>query len=685
MNYLENGILINAHGSDNITLWFLSGDRIRKQYLRNRSWIFVSADPYDLERLEDELENSRYFRSQRSSERSIYGDVHGIRIYGKPSRFKYLLNAISQIGLNRKFQVFNADINPVLRFVSENNYRFFELQDYMDRDPEIAGTKILPRIRGGDIVSVEIDGRRYESLDRRFYSDAAQSISQNILLVYGNAGGAFTRIMQKLLDLGYSDESIRVDPGSIYQSYGRVLYKNQSIHMRGKICINNDSFIYSEADLSGIYQISRISSLPPEIAASVTPGTAVSSLEVSRAVRNSVLVTTYKDDHEYEKSPAELLSTDRGGLVLDPEPGVYEDVYEIDFSSMYPSIMVRYNLSPETVTRHGEAAVPDTPYYISLKERGFLSEALEDLLQTRLSYKAIKSLDPLYKQRDTALKWLLLTSFGYTGYKNAKFGKIEVHEAITATGRWILSTAMQIAREMGFSVIHGIVDSLWIHGTADVNDLMRRIKARTRIDIVMDGHYRWIAFLPSRNGSGSPNSYIGLRFDGTYKLRGIMARRSDAPAIAKRMQVECLEIIKDCKTAADIADKYNKLRAVKNRYIRSLGSGPREDFLISYRISKRAEEYRVNTIQKEIARTFQSGYTEINPGESADVIVSDGKRKVIDIKGNGSIDREFYRKYLDRAFECFSFLSRHVDRKKATLYDPVYSLSSQKAGPEEHR
>ena len=35
--------------------------------------------------------------------------------------------------------------------------------------------------------------------------------------------------------------------------------------------------------------------------------------------------------------------------MFQPEPGVYEKVHQIDFTSLYPSIIVKYNLSPETI------------------------------------------------------------------------------------------------------------------------------------------------------------------------------------------------------------------------------------------------------------------------------------------------------------------------------------------------
>ena len=84
---------------------------------------------------------------------------------------------------------------------------------------------------------------------------------------------------------------------------------------------------------------------------------------------------------------------------------------------------------------------------------------------------------------DSILCRRLLTSFGYTGYKNAKFGKIEAHEAITAKGSHVLRRTMEICREMGFSVIHGIVDSLWIQGNGDMKSLLQRIESETSIGI----------------------------------------------------------------------------------------------------------------------------------------------------------------------------------------------------------
>ncbi|MGB1462657.1 MAG: hypothetical protein ACPG8Q_03900, partial [Candidatus Poseidoniaceae archaeon] len=59
-------------------------------------------------------------------------------------------------------------------------------------------------------------------------------------------------------------------------------------------------------------------------------------------------------------------------------------------------------------------------------------------------------------------KWLLVTCFGYTGYRNARFGRIEAHEAICAWAREVMLEGIEAARADGWDVVHGIVDSLWI-------------------------------------------------------------------------------------------------------------------------------------------------------------------------------------------------------------------------------
>jgi DNA polymerase-2 len=62
-----------------------------------------------------------------------------------------------------------------------------------------------------------------------------------------------------------------------------------------------------------------------------------------------VLIPAQKAEPESPKHPDELLRADRGGLVFSPRLGFFENVAELDFVSEFPSIMARFNISPETM------------------------------------------------------------------------------------------------------------------------------------------------------------------------------------------------------------------------------------------------------------------------------------------------------------------------------------------------
>ena len=68
----------------------------------------------------------------------------------------------------------------------------------------------------------------------------------------------------------------------------------------------------------------------------------------------------------------------------------------------------------------------------------------------------------MYDNRQIALKWILVTCFGYLGYRNAKFGTVDGHIGVCAFGRDAFLRAARISESRGFEVLHGIVDSLWL-------------------------------------------------------------------------------------------------------------------------------------------------------------------------------------------------------------------------------
>ena len=166
-----------------------------------------------------------------------------------------------------------------------------------------------------------------------------------------------------------------------YWSYGRMEHKESALIPDGRILIDTEqSFVYREGGLDAVLMAARLAGLSPNLASRFTPGTLISSYEVYEAVKRGIAVPFRKRDPEQSRKLSALQTADRGGMMFQPEPGTFENVEEIDYTSMYPSIIVKSNLSPETVG-HQERA-------------GFLPAVLKPLLELRVSTKRLKKTDP---------------------------------------------------------------------------------------------------------------------------------------------------------------------------------------------------------------------------------------------------------------------------------------------------
>ncbi len=251
---------------------------------------------------------------------------------------------------------------------------------------------------------------------------------------------------------------------------------------------------------------------------------------------------------------------------------------------------------------------------------GLVPLSLKIVLEKRQKYKQLlkspdlsHKLKTIYEARQNTLKWILVTSFGYLGYNNAKFGRIDAHIAVCAFDRQILLQAAKIAERQGFRVLHGIVDSIWIKKKKndstvqqknDYLHLKESIEKETGFAISLEGVYKWIAFVHSKVNTNLPvpNRYFGVFEDSdlddgiVIKIRGIEARRHDTPIFFSKFQQQILEVMAMGNTidevkalmpvVADIYKKYTLL--LKERRI------PLEELVFTKVLSKDLHEYQKN-------------------------------------------------------------------------------------------
>jgi len=441
-----------------------------------------------------------------------------------------------------------------------------------------------------------------------------------------------------------------------YWSYGRVEHKEAALIPDGRILIDTEqSFVYREGGLAGVLMASRLSGLSPSLASRFTPGTLISSYETYEAVRRGIAVPFRKSDAEVLRKCALLKTADRGGMMFQPEPGIFEEVDEIDFTSMYPSIIVQANLSPETIG-HPEQ-----------QPRGFLPTALEPLLALRIRTKQLKKTEPAMAGIDAILKWMLVTCFGYTGYKNAKFGRIEVHEGITGRSRDILLLTKDIAETMGFRVLHGIVDCLWVQGSP-VAALQERVNRETGLLTELE-HFNWIVFLPLNDGLGAYNRYYGRLPDGSVKVRGIAARRHDTPEYIRNMQGDMLEIMGKATTIAELTGLWDQVSGIYHNAVEQLPSAPAQEMAISRRISRLTYTHRC--IEGAAVEAYRQGGVPVAPGMKIRYVVRDARTyQVVPAWNAEHFDIAYYRELLERAWAeiTYAFKSgRRVSQKTAVI------------------
>jgi DNA polymerase-2 len=455
-----------------------------------------------------------------------------------------------------------------------------------------------------------------------------------------------------------------------YFAYGQVIHRGAQAHLYGRWHIDRrNAMLFSEYALQGVLEQTRVTGIGVQEMARKSPGAGITAMQMLTALRTGVLVPVVKQQAEGRKSLAELIRADKGGLVYQPIIGLHRDVAEIDFASMYPSIMVRHNISPETTGR------TDAP-------PGLVPQTLRPLLEKRLKLKELlRELDPRdcrvkpLKARAAALKWLLVVCFGYLGYKNARFGKIESHEAVTAISRELMLQAKEVAEDLGFEVLHMYVDSLFVRqeGLREARDfapLLQAIRDQTGIPIALEGVFRWVSFLPSRRDSRVPvpNRYLGVFQDGSVKYRGIEARRHDTPPWVSQTQLAVLNCLAQAGTLDEVSELLPEAQALIAQAKRDLRNGcvPPEHLLVTQKLSRAVSEYKTPSPSARAAAQLQALGKEVAPGQFVRFLYTRGPAKVHawDLQGQVDsrlLDTQRYCTLLDRSLEnvltAFSGLS----------------------------
>ncbi|MDB9281745.1 type B DNA-directed DNA polymerase [Halorubrum ezzemoulense] len=462
---------------------------------------------------------------------------------------------------------------------------------------------------------------------------------------------------------------------STCSSYGRVGHSPARYNVPGRAIIDeSNTFFYGETNLNGVLDLVSRSKKPIQELAWASIGNVLTAIQICEAHDRGVLVPWNSWRHEFYKPMGTLHDADRGGFIFAPEVGLHENVHELDFSSLYPNIICTRNVSPDVIRCDCHSDRDDVPGlgYSICDDRGYLVDVLQPIIDARDEIKAAIRRE---KERDDpdedrlaelegrsgALKWILVACFGYQGFSNAKFGRIECHEAINAFAREILLTAKQRLEAGGWRVVHGIVDSIWVTPDPDVDDedrenletLATEITERVEIRLEHEAQYDWVAFVPQRESdAGALTKYFGkVAGDDDFKIRGIEARQRSTPPFIEDIQRDCLDQL-DATRSPD---------AVLGRLERAIGELQAgnvevERLVERNRVSKPLEGYSQNTQNVAALKRAREQDLAVHPGQDIEyVVVDDDKssrdRVALAHEEIETYDASYYETQLVRAVE----------------------------------
>lgn len=319
----------------------------------------------------------------------------------------------------------------------------------------------------------------------------------------------------------------------------------------------------------------------------------------------------------------------KGAIVLEPQPGLFENVAALDFSSMYPSLMIKYNISPDTLLHNEQSkdvfTVTEVGHRFRKDSEGFYPIVLKKLIENRKSAKQqLTRLQKgtiahrLLKAREHATKIITNAVYGYAGWAGSRWYSREVAESAAALGRKTITESVSIAKSLGLKVLYGDTDSLFLEsGEGRVKEFLQTIETQLGLEINIGQVYKRILFTESKK------KYAGLKPNGELDIIGMEAIRGDWSALAKEVQNQVLKMV--------LEDK-NPIRATS--YVAKLAKDlrgaklPLSSFVIWKSLTKRPKDYDIHASHVEVAKKLAKAGWPVSSGDRVGYVIVKGPGKL---------------------------------------------------------
>ncbi|MCK9292898.1 MAG: DNA-directed DNA polymerase [archaeon] len=580
----------------------------------------------------------------------LVGDVNlekTKQLLEKETKFKVFLFS-EETKLIESFALFVGQKDPDVIFTYNGDGFDFE---YLSKRYKVLSSKVLDF--GKKKICFHKSSKKSVSVEGSVHLDVYVLIKLlNYLQVFNHSKLDLNSVYQKIT----GNKKLSLGPKEMRDCYLDKDYKKLIEYNLDDVSATHDLGINY---YSIVNEISKLVHAPFFDILRTSAGAMVERLFIDYFVNNNQLVPNKPDGwkisqrHKY---------TFQGAFVKKPIAGLHEDIAVVDFRSYHISLIIAYNISPETIVDVFEENTNSVlNKFIKKEPKGFVPKILGSLLALRISIKEkIKGLEKKdsreYRSlfaKQFALKVLLASTYGYMGFAGARWYCRNCLDIMYHLVRTKIQNTIKAFEDKGYTVIYSDTDSCFIK-FKDLSKLKKDLE-KINLDLPksmfleLEDIFKSGIFVLSRDGKrAAKKKYALLKEDGTLKIKGFEFVRRDWCPFVKEVQKKVLELVlekKDPKEAINLVKK-----AILDLQEKKV---PLEKMIIQ------------SFVRKNITK-----YKNINPAMSA---VLDGRKRGANVSEKEVIE------YIitDKPSKTISEKARLVEFVKDKEYDVDYYLNNQ--------
>ena len=257
--------------------------------------------------------------------------------------------------------------------------------------------------------------------------------------------------------------------------------------------------------------------------------------------------------------------------------GILRDIHVVDFSSMYPSIMVSWNMSIDTKVDgpingpvpEGMCRAPATGICFDTTRLGIVPEAVEHFLVKRAEMNAKKaSLPPGTPEwhdadrKTNAYKRAPNSMYGAQGNEACRFHVRAIAESVSTTGAWLAkkTEAAILERHPSANVIFVDTDGIWTSGVsrAEIEETTKWLNEihypallascgckKNVVKLAYEKQFSRLVFCGAKNFIGRFLHYKGKAADPNSRpeIKGVAYKRGDQAILTMILQAEAIGLL----------------------------------------------------------------------------------------------------------------------------------------------